>query len=128
VLTKREKNRLLVFERKVLRTIYVPKIVDDVYNVKLDRKFNSPNVIGVIKNNRLRFAGHMIRGAEDIPQRALFRAVLKGRQNQERPKSRWVNCVISDSRAIEALDWINFVRDRVQWKELLRQALTKSWL
>jgi hypothetical protein len=33
------------------------------YNLKLDREFNSPNVIG---------AGHMIRGAKDLPQRALF--------------------------------------------------------
>jgi hypothetical protein len=30
--TKREENRLLVFERKVLRTIYGLKIVDGVYN------------------------------------------------------------------------------------------------
>jgi hypothetical protein len=31
VLTKVEENRLLVFERKVLRMIYGPKIVDAVY-------------------------------------------------------------------------------------------------
>jgi hypothetical protein len=47
------------------------KIIDGVYrsryNFELDnREFNSPNVISVVKNNRLRYAGHMIRGAEDL--------------------------------------------------------------
>jgi hypothetical protein len=80
VMTKREENRLLVFERKVLRTIYAPKMVDGGYrtryNCELDREFNSPNVIGVVNSNRLRYAGHMIRGAEDR------RAVPEGRRNQ----------------------------------------------
>jgi hypothetical protein len=52
ILTKTEENRLLVFERKVLR-IYGPKIVDGVYrstyNIDLDRQFNSPNVIDIVK-------------------------------------------------------------------------------
>jgi hypothetical protein len=67
VLPKREENRLLVYEWKVLPTIYGPKILDGVYrsryNFKLDRE-----------SNRLRYAGHMIRGAENLLQRALFSA------------------------------------------------------
>jgi hypothetical protein len=93
MLTKREENRLLVFEGKVLRTKFGPKIVDDVhrsrYNFKTEREFNSPNIIGVVK----RYAPHMIRGAEDLSQRALYRAVLEGRRNQGKPKSRWADGV-----------------------------------
>jgi hypothetical protein len=67
---------LLVFERKDLLTIYGPKIVDGVYksrnNFELDREFNSPNLNGVVKNNRLRCAGQMIKAAENLPQRALY--------------------------------------------------------
>jgi hypothetical protein len=41
VFTKREENQLLVFERKVLRTICAPKIVNGVcrkrYNHELDK-------------------------------------------------------------------------------------------
>jgi hypothetical protein len=47
VLTKREENQLLVFERKVLWTTYCPKIKNGVYrrryNHKLDKEFDSPN-------------------------------------------------------------------------------------
>jgi hypothetical protein len=51
VLTKREENELLVFEGKVLRTIYNTKIGDGLYrsryNFELDREFNSLNVIAI---------------------------------------------------------------------------------
>jgi hypothetical protein len=59
-------QRLFVFERKVLRTIYGPKIVDGThvcrcrYNFELKREFNRPNVIGVVKSNRLRYAEHIV--------------------------------------------------------------------
>jgi hypothetical protein len=42
-------------------------------NHKLDKKFNSPNVLNVQKTRRLRYAGHMIRRPEDLPQKALFK-------------------------------------------------------
>jgi hypothetical protein len=56
VLTKWEENLLLVFERKVLRTICGPKIKNGVYrrrnNHELDKEFNSPNALNVTKTNR----------------------------------------------------------------------------
>jgi hypothetical protein len=68
---------LLVFERKILCTMYGLKIVDGVYrsryNFELDREFNSQNFISLVKSNRLRYAGHMKRSAEDLPQRTLYR-------------------------------------------------------
>jgi hypothetical protein len=94
-LTKREENQLLVFERKVLRTICGPKIENGVYrrryNHELDREFDSQNVLNVMKTSRLRYADHMIRSPEDLPQKALFRP--NARINQGRPKSRWADGV-----------------------------------
>jgi hypothetical protein len=49
VLTKRKKNRLLVFERKILRKIYVDGVYRSSYNIDLDRQFNRPNVIDIVK-------------------------------------------------------------------------------
>jgi hypothetical protein len=93
VLTKGEENQLHVFERKVLRTICGPKIENGInkwrYN-ELDKEFNSPNNVNVTKTSRLCYAGHMIRRPEDLPQKALFRAISNGRRNQGRPKSSWV--------------------------------------
>jgi hypothetical protein len=91
-LTKRKENRLLVFGRKVLRTIVVDGVYRSRYNFELDKEFNSPNAIGVVKSNILRYARRMIRDAKDLPQRSLYRTVPEGRRNQKNTKiwmSRW---------------------------------------
>jgi hypothetical protein len=93
-------NRLLIFERKVLRAICGPKIENDAYkrryNHELDKEFNSPNALNATKTSRLDYAGHMIRRPENLPQKALFRATPNGRRNQGRPKSRWVGEALSN--------------------------------
>jgi hypothetical protein len=53
MLTKREENQLLVFERKVLRTICGPKLENGVYrrsyNFELQREFEKPCVINIAR-------------------------------------------------------------------------------
>jgi hypothetical protein len=88
VLTKRVENQLFVFGRKVLRTICGLKIENGVYrrryNHELDKKFNSPNALNVTKTIRLRYAGHMIRRPEDLPQKSLFRAKPNEKSRKDR--------------------------------------------
>jgi hypothetical protein len=73
VLTKMEENQLLVFERKVLRTICGPEIKNDDYrrryNLELDKEFVCPNALNVTKTSKLRYAGHIFRRPEDLPQK-----------------------------------------------------------
>jgi hypothetical protein len=127
-----EEIQLLVFEKKVLGTICGLKIENGVYrrryNHELEREFDSPNVLNVTKTNRLRYAGHMIRRPEDLPQKALFRAKPIRRRNQGRPKSRWADGVNSDSLALGVRDWTHYAQDRQSGKDRLGQALTKYWL
>jgi hypothetical protein len=61
----REECRLRVFENRVLRRIFGPKR-DEVtekwrrlHNKELYTVCSSPNIIGVIKSRRLRWAGHV---------------------------------------------------------------------
>jgi hypothetical protein len=116
VLTKREENQLLVFQRTVLRTICGSKIENGVYrrrcNHELDKEFDSPDALNATKISRLRYAGHMIRRPEDLPQRALIRAKLNERRNQGRPKSRWADGVNSNILALGVRDWTHCAQDR----------------
>jgi hypothetical protein len=132
VLTRREENQLLVFERKVLRKISVPIVENGVYrrryNFELDREFDNPSIINVVKTSRLRYAGHMIRRPEDLPQKAIFIAKPQGSRRQGRPRSRWVDGVGCDSRALGAPVWTNRAKDREKWRDLCHQAQTKYWL
>jgi hypothetical protein len=112
----REENQLLVFERNVLRTICGPKIENGVcrrrFNHELDKEFKNPNALNVTKTSRLRYAGHMIRRPEDLPQKALFKAKPIGMRNQGRPKSRWVDGVNSNSLALGVRVWTHCAQDR----------------
>jgi hypothetical protein len=84
---QKEENQLLVFERKILRTICCPNIENGVYRRRykheLDKKFYSPNVPNVTKTSRLRYAGHIIRRPEDLPQKNSIQS-----QTQWKEKSR----------------------------------------
>jgi hypothetical protein len=128
VLTKREENQLLVIERKVLRTICGLKIENGVcrrrYNHELDKKFNSPNALKVTKTSRLRYAGHMIRRPEDLPQRSK----PNRRRNQERPISTWADEVKKDSLARGVINWTHCAQDRQTWRYIVQKALVRFWL
>jgi hypothetical protein len=65
--TLREEHRLRVFENRVLRRIFGPKR-DEVtggwrklHNEELHGLYSSPSIIRVIKERRMRWAGHVAR-------------------------------------------------------------------
>jgi hypothetical protein len=60
--------------------VVVPSPVDTIFDFQFDFRFS--------KTSRLRYAGHMIRRPEDLPQKAPLRAKPNERRNQGRPKSR----------------------------------------
>jgi len=66
-LTLREERRLRVFENKVLRRIFGPRM-DEVtgewrrlHNEEINVLYSSPNIVRVIKWKRMRWAGHVAR-------------------------------------------------------------------
>jgi hypothetical protein len=65
--TLREKQRLRVFENRVLRRIFGPKRDEAtgewrrLHNEELNGLYSSPNIIRVIKSRRMGWAGHVAR-------------------------------------------------------------------
>jgi hypothetical protein len=66
-LTRREEQRLRVFENRVLRRIFGPKRDEAtggwrrLHNEELNDLYSSPNIIRVMKSRRMRWAGHVAR-------------------------------------------------------------------
>ncbi|PSN43613.1 hypothetical protein C0J52_16377 [Blattella germanica] len=65
VLTKHDKSRLAVFERKILRKVYGPIKENGEWRLRCNREiyelYNSPDIVTDIKIGRLRWAGHIQR-------------------------------------------------------------------
>ena len=70
-LTLREERKLRVFENMVLRRIFGPrrdKVTGEwrrLHNKELNDLYCSPNIVGVIKSRRMRWAGHVARMGEE---------------------------------------------------------------
>jgi hypothetical protein len=63
-LTLREEHRLRVFENRVLKKIFGPKREEGVswrklHDDELHSLYSSPNIVGVIRSRRMRWAGHV---------------------------------------------------------------------
>jgi len=63
-------NKLMTFERKIMRKMYGPTRTEDVYwriktNQEISDILKGQNIIGFIKKQRLNWLGHVERMAED---------------------------------------------------------------
>jgi hypothetical protein len=82
--------------------------------------YSSPNIIGMIKSRRMRWAGHV---ARMVAKRNAYR-VLVGKSEGKRPlgrtRRRWVDNIKINLREIkwDGMDWIHLAQDRDQWRAL----------
>jgi hypothetical protein len=91
----REKLRLRVFENRALRGIFGPKRYEvtkewrKLHEEELNNLYSSPNIIGVIKSGRLRWAGHVARMGK---RRSACRDLVGKREGKKplvKPRHRW---------------------------------------
>jgi len=89
-LTLRKERKLRVFENRVLRRIFGPRM-DEVtaewrrlHNEELNDLYSSPNIVRVIKSRRMRWVGHVACMGEE---RGMYR-VLVGKPEGRRPLGR----------------------------------------
>ena len=107
---KNDEQMLPTFERKVLRTIYGAVREGERwrkrYNFELKRDFGEPDIVTVVKVQRLRRAGHLMRMEENRAPLTLFRNNPEGRRGVGRPK----------------------INNRTEWINVLEQAKAHKWL
>lgn len=131
-LRKSDEQQLLVFERKILRTIFGGAREGEGwrrrYNFELQRDFGEPNVVAIVKVQRLRWAGHLARMQENRAPATLFRNDPGGRRGVGRPKARWVDGINQDLRAIGVRNWREAAKDRRSWNGILDRAKSNNWM
>jgi len=121
-------QKLLVFERKILRIIFRPTKENQIWRIKtkeeLDKLIKHKNVVNYIKAQRLRVFGHVQR----IPDTRKFKKIFKWnpltKRSQRRPKYRWEDKVKQNICQMKFKNWITCVQDRGKWKDVLEKAIT----
>jgi hypothetical protein len=130
-LTLREEHRLRVFENKVLRRTFRPKMDEvtggwrNLHNEELRDLYSSPSVIRTIKSRRVWWAGHVARMGEKRNAYVLSVGKPEGKIPLRRPRRRWADNIKMDILEIGSggVDWISLAQDRDKWRALLNAVM-----
>ena len=132
-LTSTDCERLMVFERKVLRNIFGPVIVDGEwrsrYNHELYNLYTGENIVQKIKVQRLRWLGHVYRMDDSAPPKKCLFTNPNGNRGRGRPKLRWMDSVEDDLTKLRVkTTWRRKAADRDEWRDFLQQVKTQAAL
>jgi hypothetical protein len=119
-------QKLLVFERKVLRRIFDFTKENQIWRVKTIEELNKlikyKNIINYIKAQRLSWFGHVQRMPDTITVKKIFNWRPLTKRSQGRPKYRWEDNIKQDICQMKIKNWIACVQDRGKRKEVVEKA------
>jgi hypothetical protein len=121
-LTLREEHRLRVFENRVLRRIFGPKMEEvtgkwmKLHNEELHNLYSSPDII-----RRTRWAGHVARMGEERKVCKVLVGKPEVKRPPGRPRRRLEDGMRMDLREIglAGVDWIRLAQDRDRWRAVV---------
>jgi hypothetical protein len=121
-------NKLLVFERKILRKIFGPNKEKSAWRIKnnqeLDETIKRKNIIKFIRAQRVSSLGHIERMQGTRMVKALYSWKSFSRRPIGRPKTRWADDIRKDIQKLKVPNWKTLVQDRRRWKELVERDKT----
>jgi len=80
-----------------------------------------PNIVGVVKSRRMRWAGHVARMGEDRGVHRVLVGKLEGKRPLGRPRRRWEDNIKMDFQEAGGGrgDWMELAQDRDRWWALV---------
>ena len=123
-------QKLLVFERKILRGIFGPTKENQTWwikhNEELDKLIKHGNIVNHIKAQRLSWSGHIQRMPEARAAKKIFKWNPLTMRPRGRPKHRWEDNIIQDLGQTKIKNWITCVQDRAKWKDVVEKVKTSN--
>jgi len=129
VLKENVTNKLMIFERKIMRKIFGPTRTDDGYwRIKTNQEINDilggQNVIGFNKKQRLNWLSHVERMVEDNTVQKIKRWKPMSKRPIGRPNTRLEGDVLEDIKRINIGNWKKVAQNIERWKKVVEQART----
>ncbi|GFW81245.1 uncharacterized protein TNCV_375931 [Trichonephila clavipes] len=91
-MSRTEENMISIYERKILRFIFGGIQGNGTWrrrsNLELYQSYKESDVVNFIKIQRIKWAGHVIRGNEDCTTKKVFNAQPIGTRRKDRPNLR----------------------------------------
>jgi hypothetical protein len=121
-------QKLLVFERKILRRICGPTKENQIWRVKTNEELHKlikhKNIINHIKAQRQSWFGHIQRMPDTRTVKKIFNWKPPTKRSQGRPKYRRDDNIKQVICQMKIKNWIACVQDRGKWKEVVEKAKT----
>jgi hypothetical protein len=120
-----------VFENRMLRRIFGPKIYDvtgcsiKLLNEEIRDLYSSPSIIRMIKSRKMRWAGHVARIWDKRNAYRLLVGKPEGNRPLGRSRHRWVDNIRLDLGEVGwgGVDWIGLAKDRNRWRSLVNSVM-----
>ena len=133
VLTENIKQKLLVFERMILRSIFgKTQNANGEWRLKtneeLEKTINNENIVRCIKYKRLSWLGHVERMTNERVAKTIFKWKPYETRPKGSPRVRWEDDVRNDLREMGMNNWKQRMQERKQWKEINDQDKTHKVL
>ena len=132
ILKQTIKQKLLVFERKILRRIFGPtKERDGTWRIKTNDELNTlignKTTINYIKSQRLGWIGHVHRMPHDRMVKKVYEWKHMAIRSLGRPQNRWENDVQNDLNIMKIYNLKDCIQDRHKWKKIVEKAKTFNY-
>ena len=133
VLTENIKQKLLVFERRLLRRIFGPTQKTNgewrqKTNEELENLINHENIVRHIKSKRLSWVGHVERMPDERVAKSIYKWKPHATRPKGRPRLRWDDDMRDNLRKMGVNNWKQKAQERVSWRGIIEQAKTHKEL
>ena len=115
-LTAKDENNLCVFERQMLRKIFGPVNIDNVWriwnNMEIDKLMEGADIVRFIKAQRIKQLGHIQRMDQVRPTSILLDWKPMGIRPVGRPRQWWQDDIMEGLKKLKVKNWKETAKDR----------------
>jgi hypothetical protein len=108
-------HRLMVFERRILRTIFGPTYKNGFWQIKTnyepDKTIKHKNIINFVRAQRVGWVGHVERMQETRVVKSIHSWKPISKRPKGRPKTRWEDDVKKGIQKLKVPNWRTLAQD-----------------